>query len=526
MSTPQWRLTSGPGAVHPVVSSRRLRELGGVALAGLISATLGLAVTIGLPGVSIFLVLGVIAAMLAIVALMVSTRVEMTVALVVLYLGLLDGPAKLLFGGHEFGASIRNVLILSVCAGALMRMVVRRERLRLPPLSGWVLAFVGIALIEVFNPRTEGVLKVFGGFRQQLEWVPFFFFGYYLLRSKRNFRRLFIIVGVMALANGVVAAYQTELTPTALASWGPGYHNLVFVPGPVGTGRTYVSEGETRVRPMALGSDQGFGGGMGVVALTFGLALLATSRRRRWVPILLCLGAIVALITGLNRAPVIGAVLSVAAFAGFATLAGQRVTRVLRTLVVIVLLAVPTGLLVVTSLRHGTFKRYENIINSAGSGEAATYKEGAWSLIPHYLSVAPFGFGLGSVGPVAGLEGRNAQLLEGHAVSSETQFNLIVNELGAPGLVVYIALDIYMLVLITTGMRFVRDGDLALMLAGTLAPFVGLFFENTSGATSNSAVWGPYFWFAVGVAAYWLAGPGRDLARSSLGRSGAQLAPS
>lgn len=523
MSTPPWRVTGGgPGAFHPATANRRISELGTVALAGVIPAVLGLAITIGLPGVSLFLVLAAIAAVLAIVALMTNARLEVTVALLVLYLGLLDGPAKLLFGGHEIGASVRNVLILAVGLGALMRIVVNRQRVRMPPLSGWVFAFIGVAVIEIFNPRTEGVLKILGGFRQQLQFVPFFFFGYYLMRSKARFRKLFIIVGVLAIANGAVAAYQTELSPAQLASWGPGYHNLIYIPGSVGTGRTYVSEGEERVRPMALGSDEGFGGGMGVVALGFGLALLAISRRRRWVPLLLCLGAIVAIITGLNRAPVIGAGLAVICFAGFATLAKQRVLRVLGTLLAITIVAVPVGLVLVTSLRKGTFSRYEHI---AASSSTATYKEGAWSLIPHYLSVAPFGFGLGSVGPVAGLEGRNSQLLEGHGVSSETQFNLIVNELGAPGLIVWVALSFYMFLVITRGMLTVRDPDMALILAGTMAPFVAMFFESTLGAITNSAVWGTYFWFSIGVAAYWFAGPGREKAAAPIGRgANAELA--
>jgi hypothetical protein len=515
MSTPQWRLTGGPGAVHPVVLSRRLSDLGTVAIVGLIPALIGLAVSIGLPGVSLFLVLAAIAAILAVVALMMCSRLDLTVALLVLYLGLLDGPAKLLFGGHEIGAGVRNVLILAVCVGVLMRMAVRRQRLRMPALSGWVLAFVGVAMIEVFNPKTEGILKVAGGFRQQLQFVPFFFFGYYLMRSKRNFRRLFVIVGVLALANGVVAAYQTELTPAQLAAWGPGYHNLIYISSEAhGTGRTYVSEGEARVRPMGLGADQGFGGGMGAVALSFCLALLATARRRKWrvIAALLCLGAIVAIITGLNRAPVIGAGLAVCAFAGFSALAGRRVTRTLVSLAAVVVLAVPVGVLVVATLRSGTFKRYERIGSSSSTTE---YKQGAWSLIPHYLSVAPFGFGLGSVGSVSGLEGKNKQLLEGHGVSSETQFNLIVNELGAPGLVVWTAMVIYILIVITRGMPTVRDGDMAIMLAGALAPLVAVISESTSGAITNSAVWGTYFWFAIGVAAYWFAGRRRELARSA-----------
>jgi hypothetical protein len=94
-------------------------------------------------------------------------------------------------------------------------------------------------------------------------------------------------------------------------------------------------------------------------------------------------------------------------------------------------------------------------------------------------------------------------------VSSETQYNFIVNELGAPGLIVWVALSAYMIAFIARGMRRVRDGTLAIMLAATFAPFISIFIEGFSGPTSASAAAGPYFWFVIGVAAYWFAGPGR-----------------
>lgn len=492
---------------HPVVLDRRIRELTAIGLSALVPALIALGVTVAFPGASVVLVLGVVVCLVGIVALMVSARLEVTVAILGLYLGMLDGPVKLSIGSHEVTAAVRNVLILAVCLGVLMRIVVRRQSVRLPPLSGWVIAFTATVVIEVFNPKTEGILKIIGGFRQQLQWVPFFFFGYMLMRSTKRFRLLFILVGVMGLANGVMSAYQTELTPTQLAAWGPGYHNLIFVPSEgVGSGRTYTSEGIARVRPPGLGSEAGFGGGVGAIALPLCLALIATSRRRKWAGVLLALGAMLAILTGLGRLQVVGAGLAVGSFAGLAWLAGQRVTRVIGTVLAIVVIAIPVGVVVVSLLRSGTFKRYERITASTST---ATYKESAWKKIPQYLAADPFGFGLGSVGAVGSFGGRNTQLLEGHTVSSETQYNFIVNELGAPGLIVWVALSAYMIVFIALGMRRVRDGTLAIMLAATFAPFIAIFIEGFSGPTSASAAAGPYFWFVIGVAAYWFAGPGR-----------------
>ncbi|HYB24628.1 MAG TPA: hypothetical protein VED41_12570 [Solirubrobacteraceae bacterium] len=512
MSTPQLRRGAAVGGIHPAVFEQRMRELGLIALTALIPATLALGVTVALPQISLMLVLAVIAGVLAIVAMMVTSRMEVTVSLLAVYLLMLDGPVKLLLPARELTASMPNVLIFAVCAGALMRLVVRRERPGMPPLSGWVLGFVGIVVVESFNPHTEGVLKILAGFREELQWVPFFWFGYLLMRSKRRLRQLFLIVGVAALANGLVSAYQTRLSPTALAAWGPGYHLLIYPSH--GASRVYTTgEGEARVRPPGLGSDEGFGAGVGQIALPFALALLAAAwrPRRRWVPILLCLGALLAIITGLGRSQIIGGALAALAFALLAARAGPRVrARVLGALATIGVLAVPCVVGLVLVLRHGTFSRYESIASASRLAEAPGYKNDARSLIFSELEVNPFGVGLGTAGPTSGVGGASNYVQEQYrAISDETEFNVLANEVGIPGDLMWLALSLYMLVLCARGMKLVQDRELALYLAGVLAAFPALFIGGFSGALNSSAAAGPYYWFAIGVAAYWFVGSGR-----------------
>ena len=91
-----------------------------------------------------------------------NSRLEVTVTILALYLGLLDGPVKLLSEGHELATAFRDVLIFAVSLGALARLVMKRERIRLPPLSGWVILFVVLVLAEAFNPHTHGILKALG----------------------------------------------------------------------------------------------------------------------------------------------------------------------------------------------------------------------------------------------------------------------------------------------------------------------------------------------------------------------------
>ena len=115
------------------------------------------------------------------------------------------------------------------------------------------------------------------------------------------------------------------------------------------------------MRPPGLGSDEGFSGSVGQIALPCCLALFVISRRRKWIAALLALGAVVAVIVSLGRVAVIGAGLGVVAFAGLAALGGQRVGRTVGSLLAdFVPSQSAVGALVVTSLRSGTFKRYES----------------------------------------------------------------------------------------------------------------------------------------------------------------------
>src|SRR5207302_2919308 len=95
----------------------------------------------------------------------------------------------------------------------------------------------------------------------------------------------------------------------------------------------YVVEGEGRVRPPALGSDSGFGGGVGVIALPATLALLALWRfRRKWLPVVLVFGAILAVATCLGRVQVVGASIGVMSFAALSASLGRRMARPVATL--------------------------------------------------------------------------------------------------------------------------------------------------------------------------------------------------
>lgn len=488
---------------HPNVLGRRQRELISTGLATGIPLCIALAIAIKVPDPNFFLTAGIVFGMLGLVALAASTRYEITLTILVLYFGLVDGVVKLQTA-NQLVSSLRDLMIAAICIGVLARFVVQRQKVRLPPLSGWVIAFVVLTVAEAANPHTLGPLKAIGGFRQHLEWIPFFFVGYYLMRSKDRFRKLFLLLGVIALLNGVVSTVQTQLTPEQLSSWGPGYAERIAGTGSV-SGRVYTdNEGTDRVRPPALGSDLGFGGFVGVLALPGLLALLGARRLRgRWLTVILCLGALLAVATSLQRLAVLGAVVAAVALAALSASAGRRAANVLVGLLVITALTVVLAAALAPAAGKGVFSRYSDITPDKAAGTSVSYRQGTLSEIPPVIEKYPFGAGLAIAGAGRNFGGFSPATIDGHTASAESQYNYVTLELGLPGLVLWVSLSVTVIALAIRGLRRIGDVELRLYLAGVFATVIAFTIMGFVGPTMSSLPFGPYFWFALGIAAYW-----------------------
>ena len=262
------------------------------------------------------------------------------------------------------------------------------------------------------------------------------------------------------------------------------------------------------------------------LALPGTLALLASGRlRRRWPVLLLCLGALAAVATGLGRLQVIGAVISVLVFMALSfSVGGRRVTRPLAALLGVVVLALPLGAVLVSAEGSATFSRYAEIApNNLGSSTKDT-KTGELLHIPKQLAAAPFGVGLGTVGAAAGFGGQIHELVEGHGAGAETEYNFLIDELGLPGLLLWIAFSVRLLTLALPRLRHILDFELRLDLAAVFSSFIAFTIMGFSGPTMTSAALGPFFWFTAGIAAYWFAGPGRSALRTNITRPSVAVA--
>ena len=170
---------------------------------------------------SLGLALGVSAGVALTVWMFFSENMDRPMVVFLLYLGLLDGFLKLRTNSTAV-TLVRDVLLYAILLGFLARAALRRQKLRPPPMTGWILAFVMVVIVQLANPADQGLTHSLGALRPHLEFVPLFFVGYALLQSRKRLRTFFVIMLVIATANGVVGVIQLNLTPAQLSSWGPG----------------------------------------------------------------------------------------------------------------------------------------------------------------------------------------------------------------------------------------------------------------------------------------------------------------
>jgi hypothetical protein len=504
---------AGPDAdAHPALVSRRVHELSAIALAGAVALAAAMAIALAVPHPSVIRALAIMVGGVALLALLASPRYTLTLTILVVYLGLLDGPVKLLTASQAASA-VRNVMTFAVAIGMLARLAVSRQEIKMPPLAAWVIAFSGVVVLEAFSPGTHGLLKIIGGYRQELEWVPFFFFGYIMIRSKKRFRQLFLILGVIAFANGFVAAYQSRLSPAQLQAWGPGYASRLGGENGL-SGRAYVVEGESHTRPPGLGGDAGTSGDMGVIALPGLLALLTVGNlRRRGIAFVLCAGALLGIASAASRTSVIIGIVVLLSYALLSMLARLKVHRLLLVVLVALGLAVGASTALVATAGNNVLHRQETLLNTQQTEEHGLKgKERDILQLPRDITGAPFGAGLATGGSAGGFGGKQKVIIEGAGASREGALNLLVIETGVLGMGLWVALTINVIWLAVTRLRRIRDPELRTYLTAIVAAFIALTAAGFSGPTLAGTA-GAFLWFAPGVVAYWLAGRGLWLAR-------------
>jgi hypothetical protein len=429
--------------------------------------------------------------------LVANPRVEVSLVILGLYIGLLDGYLKL-STASSIAPAVRDVLVLSVVVGALIRLAISDTPVHAPKYFSHVLLFVAFVLAQAFNPSTPGASAVLGGVRQHLEFVPLFFFGYVYMRSERRLETFLLLLLVVAAVNGIVAAYQYNLPPDQLASWGPGYSDRILGTGAFqGAARTFAdASGAPHVRPFGLGSDIGSAGVIGWSALTAALTFIAVPRnpRLRVTGVIGLIFCVLAVLTSQSKQVVIVAVFVPVVFAAL-TVTSREAARGLMTVLVggLIVYVAATGFI---GHQGGAGSR----LGALGSGQLqstiAQERGSAAKLTPTYAWRYPLGDGLGRAGPAAGFGGARSSL------NAENEPNFLIGELGSAGLVILLTL---WLRVIFDGVRAVRrtaDTRVRLFLAALLASVLGSALSWASSTPTVSVPTSPMFWFATGIIAW------------------------
>jgi hypothetical protein len=430
--------------------------------------------------------------------LLMTRRTGLALAVVLLYMGLLDGFIKLKTGGQAATLG-RDIVLYAVAIGMVMRA---RGPFRLPALGGWVLAWALVFLVQLANPGNYSISHAAASLRQDLEFVPLFFIGYAALRSHASLHAFFALLLAIATINGAVAAYQGTLTPGQLATWGPGYNNLVSMVD----ARTFAgANGQLRVRPPGLGSDEGFSGLLGVTALPGGIALLIAYRRRRWLVALILLGLVgagIGVLASQSRSYLLTAI--VVLLATFGLLAVGHHAK--RALVAVSITSAMAAIAVVAigSYDSGTFSRYSSIAPSNAGSTIYTARSGTWATTQSYMAQIPFGAGLGKVGPAAAKAGGAHT-----SFNAESEFNFLIVEAGIPALLVFIGFQVALCSTTLKGLRHERDPHTVLLMAALAAPLFGYAVNWSFGVMTTSPPSAPYLWLAAGAISWWFGTPDR-----------------
>lgn len=489
------------------------RRVGGQALGGTLVAFAAAALTAylishnALKGVAVVIVFAGSLWFLA------TRRTELALALLMLYLGLLDGYLKLATGS-SYVTFVRDVLLYAIAIGVLLRATTEGKRLLLPPLGAWVVAFVIIVLIQIANPDGGTIYHSLAGARQNLEFVPLFFLTYAFVRTIKALRGFVILLLILAAANGAANIVQFRESPQQLASWGPGYAERVLGLNGFGlSGRTFFNQqGQNLTRPFGLGSDAGDGGLMDAFALGSVLALFSIPATRRYA-VFVALAAALAVagvFTAQGRAVVVCAIVVLLAYALLGATSRRAVTTLGAVLAVAAVgflaASVITGSSQSPTLRSATLSP-TNLFSSVSSNRG-----GSLASIPRYFVHYPLGAGLGVAGPAVGTAG--APPLAG-VLDAENEVSFAMIETGIPGMIALVGFTLAVFVLGVRRCRHEPDPEARLLLAAIIAPIAGMLALYAVSAVTPTTPGGPYLWAVGGVASYWLIGRPATLRREA-----------
>jgi hypothetical protein len=448
--------------------------------------------------------------------LVVTRRFGLALALYLIYLGTLDGYLKLALGGQTI-TLVRTLLLAVIVGASVLASMTDRRTVTWPRGTILVVALVLVALVQIANPGNPNFSKPIGSLRQEIEFVPLFFLAYATVRSEANLQTLLLLLLAVAVANGIANLIQYNLSPAQFASWGPGYKDRIF--GANGVSGRVFDDGSLggRARPFGLGTDAGSGGIAGLLGVGAAIALIVKPRLTsfgsanlvRGIAIAAVPAVLLAVVLSLTRAVLLATVVAILVQA---LLTARR--QLIPLILVGSLVFAGSGFVIQQATSGSTggngLARYQSISPGQLLSTTRDQRGDSLLLVATYAARFPFGAGLGGVGPSTGYHGfvRRDEFLNG-----ETQFNVLVLDLGVPGLLLVLA---FAGMTLSRVLRIARIPDPVkqAQLAALAGPFAGVITLFVSGSPLTGAPGAPYFWGIAGILAYHL-GSRRRLAATT-----------
>jgi hypothetical protein len=218
-------------AAGRLASSRPASAATGVVVAGGLGVAATWSLAHGGVAAPLLLLIGVILAATAM-------RWRWGVYLLVLYVTVEGAVTNLLYPS-PYPLLFKDAVVLCIYAGVAIAMLRRDVDGILPRSVVRPLVFFGaVCVVESFNPATGGFGVALVGMRVLLLYIPLFFVGIALANQERTLDRVVTWVLLLSVPVTVFGIVEYFAGPAAVAAFGPGFAQGMFVVGPEATADT------------------------------------------------------------------------------------------------------------------------------------------------------------------------------------------------------------------------------------------------------------------------------------------------
>ncbi len=409
-----------------------------------------------------------------------------------------QGFFKIVSNYHPFIHVGADAVVIALLFKVLFKNMGKRKKT--PPLT-WLFALhFSWIFIMLFNPYSLSLVSSIAGSKVYISMFLLYFFGYYLVNSLKDVKRLFAVFAVLGAVQTVFTIYQGLRGPSSVLSLHPGYS----IP--------LQKMGSYAFRPFGLTNLPGGPSVYIFMVLPF-LAYFIYYTRSQWIrlfSILLPPLIGVALFMCQIRSAIAKAVIAMVLFI-FTMSTGRIPVSLSRRALYLVgaaSLCCVTVFAMLSILGHSAEsyedneRSLERSLSTFDFEAMSNARRGSMGRFLQYASDVPFGAGFSRVGASAGAF-LDLQKTDPHFPQryffSDNLFILLVIEIGIPGLLIVTAMILSVLYI---GFRIWRTEERPQILGAQMAIYASLMAIALGSYGAEGIVYNPescFFWLFSGV---------------------------